>query len=114
MYCDCHMHMVLDGVDWRAAIARHSNGVDEDFIRRTLETYQELGFSYLRDGGDRWGVSGQESWPRNTVFSTALLWRICASRVTTAASSEHTTPISGNILPLCGRPGPTARILSKL
>ncbi len=56
MYCDCHMHMVLDGVDWRAAIARHKNGPDEAFIRRTLETYQNLGFTYLRDGGDRWGV----------------------------------------------------------
>ena len=21
MYCDCHMHMVLDGVDWRAESA---------------------------------------------------------------------------------------------
>ncbi len=56
MYCDCHMHMVLDGVDWRAAIARHKNGPDEAFIRRTLETYRNLGFTYLRDGGDRWGV----------------------------------------------------------
>ena len=56
MYCDCHMHMVLDGVDWRAAIARHSQGPDEAFIRRTLETYRDLGFTYLRDGGDRWGV----------------------------------------------------------
>ena len=56
MYCDCHMHMVLDGVDWRAAIARHRDGPDEAFIRRTLETYRNLGFTYLRDGGDRWGV----------------------------------------------------------
>ena len=50
------MHMVLDGLDWRAAIARHKNGPDEAFIRRTLETYRDLGFTYLRDGGDRWGV----------------------------------------------------------
>ena len=56
MYCDCHMHMVLDSLDWRAAIARHKNGPDEAFIRRILETYRELGFTYLRDGGDRWGV----------------------------------------------------------
>jgi predicted NUDIX family NTP pyrophosphohydrolase len=48
--------MVLDGLDWRAAIARHKNGPDEAFIRRILETYRELGFTYLRDGGDRWGV----------------------------------------------------------
>ena len=56
LYCDCHMHMVLDGLDWRAAIARHREGADEAFIRETLATYQKLGFTYLRDGGDRWGV----------------------------------------------------------
>jgi hypothetical protein len=48
--------MVLDGLDWRAAIARHREGADEAFIRETLATYQTLGFTYLRDGGDRWGV----------------------------------------------------------
>ena len=56
MYADCHMHMVLDGVDWRAAIARHREKPDDGFIRRALEEYQKRGFSYLRDGGDRWGV----------------------------------------------------------
>ena len=56
MYSDCHMHMILDGVDWRAAIARHKNGPDEDFIRRCLKAYRDAGFTYLRDGGDRWGV----------------------------------------------------------
>ena len=56
MYSDCHMHMVLDGVDWRAAIARHREKPDDGFIRRCLAIYREQGFTYLRDGGDRWGV----------------------------------------------------------
>ncbi len=56
MRCDCHMHMVLDGVDWKQAIARHKNGVDVPFVRNTLKTYRDLGYTYLRDGGDRWGV----------------------------------------------------------
>ena len=56
MLVDCHMHMVLDGADWKAAIARHKLSVDETWLRRTLAHYQELGFTYLRDGGDRWGV----------------------------------------------------------
>ena len=56
MYADCHMHMVLDGVDWRAAIARHREKPDDGFIRRALEAYRKQGFTYLRDGGDRWGV----------------------------------------------------------
>ena len=53
---DCHMHMVLDGVDWRAAIARHRQGPDDTFIRSALEKYRAAGYTYLRDGGDRWGV----------------------------------------------------------
>lgn len=53
------MHMVLDGADWRAAIRRHSEGPDEEWIRAVLRRYQELGFMYLRDGGDRWGVGAK-------------------------------------------------------
>ena len=56
MYADCHIHMVLDGENWKAAIARHREKVDEKWIRQTLARYQSLGFTYLRDGGDRWGV----------------------------------------------------------
>ena len=56
MRADCHMHMVLDGRDWKAAIARHASGPEETWIRQVLERYRELGFTYLRDGGDRWGV----------------------------------------------------------
>ena len=56
MYADCHIHMVLDGQDWRAAIRRHEKEPDRDFIRAALEGYRAGGFTYLRDGGDRWGV----------------------------------------------------------
>lgn len=56
MRADCHIHMVLDGRDWKDAIRRHETAVDTDYIRRMLERYQALGYGYLRDGGDRWGV----------------------------------------------------------
>ena len=56
MRCDCHIHMVLDGVSWKTAIARHEQAPAEDLIRQTLRTYQALGYTYLRDGGDRWGA----------------------------------------------------------
>ena len=56
MRADCHIHMVLDGTDWRSAIARHREAPQEAWIRQTLAHYQELGFTWLRDGGDRWGV----------------------------------------------------------
>lgn len=59
MPVDCHMHMILDGVDWKAAIRRHSGKTDDIWIRAQLKTYQSLGFTYLRDGGDRWGAGAR-------------------------------------------------------
>lgn len=56
MKADCHMHMVLDGVDWKASIGR---GICDGFIRDVLKTYQDLGYTYLRDGGDRFGVGAR-------------------------------------------------------
>ena len=59
MLWDCHMHMVLDGRDWRAAIGRHREKPREDWIRGILAEYARQGFGYLRDGGDRWGVGAR-------------------------------------------------------
>ena len=56
MKTDCHMHMILDGRDWKAAIDRHRKKPDMAFIRKVLETYRQQGITYLRDGGDRWGA----------------------------------------------------------
>lgn len=53
---DCHIHMVLDGENWKAAIQRHENGPDLTWIRGILERYANAGYDYLRDGGDCWGV----------------------------------------------------------
>lgn len=56
MKSDCHIHMLLNGEDWRAAIDGHRKEPDRELIRRRLRSYADAGFSYLRDGGDRWGV----------------------------------------------------------
>ena len=56
MKADCHIHMVLDGIDWRAAMGRHSQAPDEAYIRKVLALYQSLGYTYLRDGGDKLGA----------------------------------------------------------
>ena len=56
MMVDCHMHMVLDGVYWRSAIDRHRSAIDIPYIHKALQQYRDRGFTYLRDGGDRWGV----------------------------------------------------------
>ena len=59
MLCDCHMHMILDGLEWRGAIHRHSVRPAEAWIRDILAHYQKLGFTYQRDGGDRWGAGAK-------------------------------------------------------
>ena len=51
---DCHIHAVLDGYHWKTAIDRHREDPREDLCRQMLESYR--GYTYLRDGGDRWGV----------------------------------------------------------
>ena len=56
MNADCHIHMVLDGENWKSAIARHISGPNLSWIRQVLSSYQDKGMTYLRDGGDRWGV----------------------------------------------------------
>ena len=56
MFADLHIHMLLSGADWRAAIAGHQPSPDDALIRRRLAAYQAAGITYLRDGGDRFGV----------------------------------------------------------
>ena len=56
MAVDHHIHMVLDGQFWRSAIARHAQGVDKAWVHSVLQRYRDLGYTYLRDGGDKWGV----------------------------------------------------------
>lgn len=61
MFGDCHMHMVLDGMDFRKAMGQHRPVVREDWIRRTLAEYAENDIRYLRDGGDALGVARRAS-----------------------------------------------------
>lgn len=56
MFGDCHIHMILDGVYYRAAIDHHKAQPDEALIRARLEDYASRGITYLRDGGDAWNV----------------------------------------------------------
>ena len=79
MRADCHMHMILDGYEWKSAIARHKERPDEDFIHRVLKTYQDLGYTYLRDGGDRWnaGKRARELAPEYGITYVTPLAPLC-------------------------------------
>lgn len=56
MHGDCHIHMVLDGVYYKDAIAAHRAGTRDDIIAPRLEDYARRGITYLRDGGDAFGA----------------------------------------------------------
>ena len=56
MFGDCHIHMVLDGVYYRDAIAAHRGHVRDDLIRERLSAYARADIRFLRDGGDAFGV----------------------------------------------------------
>lgn len=57
MRCDCHVHVFMDGLNYREASMRHRNGVDESVIRSHFEQYQKHQITWLRDGGDALFVS---------------------------------------------------------
>ena len=79
MKADCHMHMILDGFDWKQAIHRHDPVPDEGFIHRMLAIWQEKGFTYLRDGGDRWnaGKRARELAPEYGITYVTPLAPLC-------------------------------------
>lgn len=75
MKADCHIHLLLDGVDWKRAIDRHRTAPDIAFIRNALSQYRAQGYTYLRDGGDRWGVGAaarEVSWEYGITYRTPL------------------------------------------
>ncbi len=59
MFGDCHMHMILDGVYYRAAIDAQRDHPDDHLIRKRLAAYRDADILFLRDGGDAWGVGSR-------------------------------------------------------
>ena len=56
MYGDCHIHMILDGVYYKSAIDHQKGSPDVRLIRERLSNYRKRGVTFLRDGGDAWGI----------------------------------------------------------
>ena len=57
MLYECHAHIMLDGVSQKEAMARHFAAPDEAWVRAKLAEYKAAGVGYIRDGGDKCGVS---------------------------------------------------------
>lgn len=56
-YGEGHMHIFMNGVNYKKAVKAQENGVDETVIRENLEAYKKMGITWLRDGGDIYGTS---------------------------------------------------------
>lgn len=54
---ECHAHLFMNGINYRKAVEDHKNGADVSIIRDCLQAYQRAGITFIRDGGDRFGVS---------------------------------------------------------
>lgn len=57
MFGENHAHIFMNGINYRAAVNRHKNGVDTEVIHAHFRAYQKNGVSFIRDGGDALGVS---------------------------------------------------------
>ena len=57
MFGECHVHIIMDGVNYRRAVDMHKNGPDDQIIKAHLKAYQDKGITFVRDGGDALGVS---------------------------------------------------------
>ena len=52
MFGECHVHLIMDGKNYKEAVSIHEKGVQEDVVRACLEIYKEREVLFLRDGGD--------------------------------------------------------------
>ena len=57
MLGECHAHVIMDGKNYKEAVALHKNGVDESVIHRCFAKYRDADVLFIRDGGDSLGVS---------------------------------------------------------
>ena len=57
MFGECHAHALMNGINYRAAVNLHREGANEQAVRECLCAYQESGVSFVRDGGDPYGVA---------------------------------------------------------
>ena len=57
MLGECHAHVIMDGKNYKEAVALHKNGVVEEIIHSCFSKYREAGIPFIRDGGDALGVS---------------------------------------------------------
>ena len=56
-YGEAHMHIFMNGTDYKKAVADQKNGVCDRVIHTHLAEYRKRGITWLREGGDIYGTS---------------------------------------------------------
>lgn len=59
MYGECHAHIIMDGKNYKNAVALHKNQVQDQVIHEHFKAYRQAGITFIRDGGDALGVSAR-------------------------------------------------------
>lgn len=57
MFGENHAHIIMDGINYKTAVAIHRESPCESVVRQRLEAYRKAGITFVRDGGDSLGVS---------------------------------------------------------
>ena len=71
MFGECHAHALMNGVNYREAVALHREKANEEAVRQCLRAYQEAEVSFVRDGGDPYGVA---FCPHSPLWSSSDRW----------------------------------------
>ncbi len=54
---ECHAHVFMNGTDYRLAVSRNEGHPDIGWIRHVFGEYKKRGITFVREGGDHYGVS---------------------------------------------------------
>lgn len=54
---ECHAHVFMNGTDYRLAVSRNEGHPDIGWIRYVFGEYKKRGITFVREGGDHYGVS---------------------------------------------------------
>lgn len=78
MFGELHAHLFMDGIDYMAAVRLHKDAPNIPAIRKALSEYRRRNVTFLREGGDHYGVSslGKELAPEYGITCISPIFAI--------------------------------------
>lgn len=49
MFGECHAHVIMDVINYKAAVALHKDGFCEAAVRAHLKEWKDAGITFVRD-----------------------------------------------------------------